>query len=537
MGFVGTPVTAAGEPAAEPAKGEDGWHWHRPLLVARKAMPGSVDCRPRRIVWIGGKACLVWENSREGGETLVVHRENGPGQWEKVAEHQTKALDSDRPLFEFAAGGKLYAAGTSADGRRIVLEDLLDPDAQPVIACRSEGELFLVNALSEGDRIDLSFIESVPVQAGGQPPDDGVLRTSDSLKLLRSADGGRTWSDKVVAIGPVGRSAQMDGMVLYRDPVAGMGQFGFKDQSGVPPRVGRKTMLFQSMDQGLTWQPRGFGFAGEISDGNDGCKIAPLSLLRHGEDWAIYYYLDLSGTGTCHVMNSGDRGRTWDKGCPVGSPFHLEGGYGQGNWIGAALAGGRTVYWYYEELGGEFGPPGRGSRSNLLVGDFPVTTTRKIDQTKDYLAPPLFNTVSAAPDGKRFIIASLTALGRAGPDNDAPSTHYLTVQTYSADPPVAGAVKVVPAPETWTDARPAVTDAKTKERIAHLIEQLKGDAAPAAAWGQLSEFGRLAEPQLREALKSSDALTRQHAATLIEAMSSQDDADRGIVEGPPSPIR
>ena len=259
MGLVGTPVPAAAESAAEPIKGKDGWHWHRPVLLARNALPVSGECRPRRIIWIGGKACLAWEYRRETGASLVVHRENGPGQWEKVTEHQPKALAMERPLFEFAAGGKLYVAGTSADGRRIVLENLLEPGAQPMIACRGEGELVLVNALAEGDRVDLSFIESVPVQAGGQAPDDGVRRTSDSLKLLRSADGGRTWSDKVVAIGQVQGDAQMDGMILYRDPVAGMGQFGFKDQSELPPRVGRKTVLFQSVDQGLTWQFREFG--------------------------------------------------------------------------------------------------------------------------------------------------------------------------------------------------------------------------------------------------------------------------------------
>lgn len=497
------PVSAEQATVEPPA---DDWHWHKPVLLERVVLNrgDNIVFVPFGAYWVEGKPHLVALEVAEA-PAFSTYREESPGRWKKVLSRMPDDLEA-MPMV-FTAGRRILLASSADSNKRIVLTNLLDSSEGAIEACRTANDSVVLNAIADGKRIDLTFYEQADEQF--------------EVKLTRSTDGGKTWLRQPITIGKVATHKRLVGLPLYRLPDGRMGQFVADTDKG-------HTLLFQSEDDGKTWKARRF----ELEDKQQDAELRlPTRLVRHGKRWSLFYLAGINNMrqGAYYVAHSQDAGATWSKGIRLSELGKLE--REAATFTPAARAGDRIAFTFFQEIDSE----GREYLGNLLVGNTATGAPKKIDQNKFYLVPPLLNTVSAAPDGKRMIIASSIGMG-----GKRPSTHYLAVQAYAANPPSAGITPAAPATQPAARPKPEPTDAETRARVAQLIDQLgvNSFAKREAAFEELTKLGKLAEPQLRAALKSADPEVHDRAQRLIDKLEGNSHKhDEEFVEGPASPIR
>ena len=133
---------------------------------------------------------------------------------------------------------------------------------------------------------------------------------ANANKLMRSADGGRTW-DALPVTRPV-HSVLADGSLLTTQAESGSSW----------PTADRRLLLYRSRDGGQTWEILG-GPGPLPSDPQAG----PITQLRDG---TLVLPIGIAVPETIHVtyaFRSTDGGRTWSEGypiCPTGEPSVIE---------------------------------------------------------------------------------------------------------------------------------------------------------------------------------------------------------------------
>lgn len=366
------------------------WEVQEPVELVKVPAPpqarNSLHTFPIGVVWLKSVPYLAVTMGMKTDRVRVVLWRGGKS-WERVGpEHTGLNFPTTVALPEHV--GILASAGKDTRGGygnhitcvRLKTDGTSAGEVTVATPKKATDRLTISGALVSGDLVSVFLLQ----ERRGQPKNE--------LLFVRSRDGGASFGEPV-SMGPTTMHEDVSRLGCLQWSAKDLARFVAGREGGI--------RLYRSADGGTSWKQE----AVKLTDDLGATRRVPLKTVQ-GEGWAGIVYLAASegSKGRYLFSRSTDRGATWAKGVPISKEVKLS---DPSTFVQLAATGNRLAFSFLEVFGswtkGEFS-----SRLYLSGDGGKVWTDAGGVKLHGF---SLFNALSPAPKGDRFLYATATWLG------------------------------------------------------------------------------------------------------------------------------